>query len=735
MPADQPPQPPDQRDAGLLARPEDRLPPGRPRRRRALRWGLVSVVLVVVVAGAYVWTQVRPLVQAVADDDVSYTVPQAPRLVAGPGETVYRIDPTQSEVAYTVDEKIVGQSAGQATGTTSGIAGDIALNPANPTATRVGTIVVDVQQLHSDNNLRDARIRHDFLESHQFPLAQLSDITISGLPASPSDGADHDITLTGTLTAHGRSVPTTWTGTAGLRGGRLAASASTTVAMSDLGVGPISLAGLVSTGDDVRLDIRLVALDPSTTTVPERIAAPARSGGSGDAPSFRDAVQPVLEANCASCHATGEVGAAHWTLDTAGDAARVSDGIGPVTASGYMPPWPASDEGVPLAHSKKLSQADVDTLVAWSRAGGPLDVPADTPVRAVPSASTVEVRHDLTLPMPDPYTGSLDTPNDYRCFVLDPGLTAPTYVTGYEVTPGQREEIHHVQIFHVTADQAKAGADRSGADGRPGWSCYAGPGLPGKGPAPAATGQRRKGFTGQGGLIAGWVPGQDPSVYPEGSGILFQPGDAIVLQVHYHYAHTATPDRTTVALQTEPGTASVRPIDIVNPLAPVEIPCMPGTDAPLCDRAAALADNANLYGPSGALIEAGLLALCRQTPEGMTQGFAGVARSSCDYQVPLNGDLVAAMGHMHTLGRSFRLTLDPGTDHEKVLLDIPAWNFDWQMNYQLAEPLRVQAGQTIRMDCSWDRSIDPNRPPKYIVFAEGTEDEMCFSTYALIPDP
>ena len=38
------------------------------------------------------------------------------------------------------------------------------------------------------------------------------------------------------------------------------------------------------------------------------------------------------------------------------------------------------------------------------------------------------------------------------------------------------------------------------------------------------------------------------------------------------------------------------------------------------------------------------------------------------------------------------------------------------------------------MDCSWDRSADPLRPPKYIVFAEGTEDEMCFATYALIPD-
>jgi hypothetical protein len=56
------------------------------------------------------------------------------------------------------------------------------------------------------------------------------------------------------------------------------------------------------------------------------------------------------------------------------------------------------------------------------------------------------------------------------------------------------------------------------------------------------------------------------------------------------------------------------------------------------------------------------------------------------------------------------------------------------MNYGLQTPVHVTAGQPVRMQCSWDRSLDPTRQPKYIVFAEGTEDEMCFGTYALIPD-
>ena len=45
----------------------------------------------------------------------------------------------------------------------------------------------------------------------------------------------------------------------------------------------------------------------------------------------------------------------------------------------------------------------------------------------------------------------------------------------------------------------------------------------------------------------------------------------------------------------------------------------------------------------------------------MTLGFAGVASSTCDSRVPVSGELVSAMGHMHTLGKSFRLTLQPDT--------------------------------------------------------------------------
>ncbi len=713
------------------------------RRRRWPYWTAGVFVLIVAGVGLYVWAQVRELTSS-KYNVINYTVPSSPHLVAGQGETIYRIDPTKSALTYAVEEKLFGQDAHRAQGSTNGISGDIAINTANPAASRVGQIVVNVEQLHSDNNLRDARLRAANLSSHDFPLAYLTVSDFTGMPTTFVPDKPSHFKIQSQLTVKKTPAPVTWDVDATLDGGTLFATATAHVKMSTFGIGPISIAGLVSTSDDVTLTMKLTAEDPSKFTVPTAIAAPPGVPRSGDSPSFKQVVMPALQANCASCHMSGQVGSAHWTLDTAGDAAKVSDGIGTVVQAKYMPPWPASQVGVELTHSKQLDPKTLAAIVKWSKAGGPLDVPDSTKITPTKGPQGTPPRRDVVMRMPQAYTGSLANPNDYRCFVLDPHITKPTFMTGYAVTPGNPSEIHHVQIFHIDQSQVEASANISGKDGKPGWSCYTGPSLPSRGrdrtvvkpntPQPSS-GLRRRGFTGQPGLIAGWVPGQDPVIYSMNSGILMQPGDALVFQVHYHYTTTPKPDRSTVAIQLDPGTAPIKKLEIVNPIAPVEIPCMPGVVAPLCDRNAALRDDARLYGPAGSFIEPGLLGLCGKTAAELAANFKdGIAHTTCDTKVPFSGTITGTLGHMHTLGKTFRFTLDPGLPTQKVLLDIPVWNFDWQMNYEIKKPIHVEAGQTIRMECSWDRSLEPNRAPKYIVFAEGTEDEMCFGTYAIIPD-
>lgn len=725
-----------------------------PQRRARPRWRRPAIVVVLAcfaVAGFAAWRQAAPIVASRKYRKVTYSVPRAPRLTPHTGETVYRIDPTKSSLTYALTERFVGRKPSTASGTTSGLAGDVALDPAHPDNVRVGQIVANLEQLHSNNNLRDARLRKDFLESHAFPLAHFSVDKITGLPATMVEGRSYPFTMTGKATIKQKTAPVTWQAKAGVKDGRITATATTHTKLSTFEVGPISLAGLVKTSDEVTLTLKLTAADPAQHVIPTRITGPDAKPVTGG-PSFKAVVKPILERSCASCHNSGEIGADRWLLDTAADAASTSDGIKTVTETGYMPPSPASDKGVPLQHELKLAKGEAAQLAKWATAGGGLDVPRSTPIAPTAQLKALRPRKDAKLRI-QTYTGVPAVRDDYRCFVLDPKLTKATYLTGYGFVGDQTKQIHHVQVFHVTKAQVANAPLVDGKDGRPGWGCYAGPGLRGNRGAqgPRVPGQRRvrpptldmngkpklpdAGFSGQADLVAGWVPGQTPSIYPDHSGILLQPGDALILQIHYNFANQIKPDTSGLDLQLDPKTPKIKPLRIVNPVGPVEIPCKPGATEPLCNRDASIADYVKTFGPSGSGNEAGLLGLCGKTPEQLTKGYDGtVASSTCDMVVPEDGRIVAVLGHMHTLGRTIRMTLDPGAPNERILLDIPLWRFGWQMNYELATPLHVKRGEPLRLDCSWDRSIDPKRPQRYIVFAEGTNDEMCFGTYALIPD-
>ncbi|MCB0971646.1 MAG: hypothetical protein KDA97_09050, partial [Acidimicrobiales bacterium] len=127
-------------------------------------------------------------------------------------------------------------------------------------------------------------------------------------------------------------------------------------------------------------------------------------------------------------------------------------------------------------------------------------------------------------------------------------------------------------------EQRENARAKEGADGKPGWSCFAGPGLRGRRPnsVPGRTDNADDiGFAGQDNLIGGWVPGQQPRDFGGEVGFLLNPGDAFVLQMHYHYEDEALPDQSTVAIQVDPVSDDIAGMRVVNPIAPVEMPCLP----------------------------------------------------------------------------------------------------------------------------------------------------------------
>jgi len=342
-------------------------------------------------------------------------------------------------------------------------------------------------------------------------------------------------------------------------------------------------------------------------------------------------------------------------------------------------------------------------------ASTPLD-PPEEPEVAVPRA-------DVTLEMAEPYVGDGSKEDEYRCFVLDPGFTGPTMVTGYEFTPGSVEVVHHVLVYAAPAAARDAVAALDAGDPGPGYGCGGGMGA----------------STGGGRLVGGWVPGQRPRDFGDGVGFPFQAGDQLVAQIHYHYEGVLRPDRSRMTLEVAPDPAAVTPLEVHQLVGPVELPCPAAATGPLCDRGAAMAEVRERFG-AGAFLADVLHRVCGTTPEGLAAGSDGwTATTSCTFPMRRDATIVDVLGHMHEIGSKYRMTLNKGRPDEKVLLDIPVWNFAWQLNYQPVEPVVVRAGDSITVDCSWDRSLRHDPEPRYIVFAEGTEDEMCFSTIAVLP--
>jgi hypothetical protein len=95
--------------------------------------------------------------------------------------------------------------------------------------------------------------------------------------------------------------------------------------------------------------------------------------------------------------------------------------------------------------------------------------------------------------------------------------------------------------------------------------------------------------------------------------------------------------------------------------------------------------------------------------------------------------LLSMLPHMHLRGKSFRYTAEYPDGTSEVLLDVPAYDFNWQHRYELAEPKRIPTGTVIRCTAVFDNSAgNPFNPDPNATVRAGLQsnDEM-FNGYVL----
>jgi hypothetical protein len=181
-------------------------------------------------------------------------------------------------------------------------------------------------------------------------------------------------------------------------------------------------------------------------------------------------------------------------------------------------------------------------------------------------------------------------------------------------------------------------------------------------------------------LLVGYAPGEQPMRLNPGTAKLIKAGSKIIFQVHYTPNGTATTDRSYIGLRF-------------------------AKEAPKFRAVTANATN---------------------------RGFA-IPPGDPNYQVKSTWTarqevtLLGLMPHMHLRGKDFKYTVVYPDGREEVLLDVPKYDFGWQLHYDLKAPINLPEGT--RIDCVAHFDNSPNNkfnpdPSKEVKWGDQTWEEM-----------
>jgi peroxiredoxin len=385
---------------------------------------------------------------------------------------------------------------------------------------------------------------------------------------------------------------------------------------------------------------------------------------------YRD-VAPILQKNCQSCHRPGEVGP--FVLESYRQALKWADSIVSETQSKRMPPWKPSPSDI-LAGQRYLSAKDQKTLETWVEQGTPEGDKEDAPLPVKFPQGWQLGEPDAVLEMPSEAVVAANGGDVFHCVVFPTNFGEDTYLSAIEVRPGNARVVHHtVQMFDTQGRARKLQATAqeqqkpTDKDRGPGYSVSHGMGFL---PSPANG-------------LGGWAPGYVPSRLPAGVGQRLPKDADVVVQIHYHRTGKEERDRTKLGLHFTKG--PVKEYLQAIPVTGLFFAIPPNQKEFKVESTATILEDVKLH-----------------------------------WMVP----------HMHRLGKDIELLATLPGEKEKSLIKLNAWDYNWQEQYMLKEPMNLPKGTLLRVKATYDNSADnplnPNSPPKAVYIGEQTTNEMCF---------
>jgi hypothetical protein len=408
----------------------------------------------------------------------------------------------------------------------------------------------------------------------------------------------------------------------------------------------------------------------------------AGSAAAADAPpTFSSDVAPILYNNCVVCHRPGEV--APMSLITYQNARPWARAIKNKVMAREMPPWSASPSSMKLANDRSLSQKDIETIVRWADGGAPKGDDKDLPpLPKFPEGGWAFGEPDAVIDLPIeaqiPATG--ESPQT-SYFVKSPFPT-DVWIQKMQVRTNNPAIVHHATLFVRTLPD-----DTVIKDGRPV--------LPDGGTNP--TGGLNAGLpagAGPGIRLVSYVPGRGWEAYADGVARRLPKGAYIEMNMHYQPSGKPEKERAQVGLWFSK--------------VPVHYEMQ---NVSALDRGTIMVEDKPL--PNDRI---------PNIPAGVDNW------KITDFKVfPEPATLYALSPHMHLRGKDMKFILTYPDGREELVLDVPKYDFNWQLYYELATPLRIPAGSKLTAIAHYDNSSKNKwnpAPDREVFWSEQSWDEM-----------
>ncbi len=182
-------------------------------------------------------------------------------------------------------------------------------------------------------------------------------------------------------------------------------------------------------------------------------------------------------------------------------------------------------------------------------------------------------------------------------------------------------------------------------------------------------------------MLIGYAPGTSPLIFPNGAAMRVPAGAQILFEVHYTPNGTEQTDRSYIGLKftdAESVTSEVVGLEAISPK--LKIP--PGADShPVTAQ--------------------------EKFREDVT--------------------LLSLTPHMHLRGKAFRYDAKYPDGSTETLLDVPKYDFNWQLRYEFAEPKLIPKGTVVTCSATFDNSAgNPNNPDpsQQVTWGQQSWDEM-----------